>query len=114
MKLTLKMAHDDSETNRISALKIMNELAPDMGQTVCESFIIPEIRSLSLDESVAVRQTVAKNMLNASKIISINYFTSHVFPMYDNLTKDGDEKVRKACAEVIAEIAKVSPLKDKG
>jgi hypothetical protein len=55
MNLTLKLAHDDSETNRISALKIMNELAPDMGQTLVESFIVPEIRSLSIDENVVVR-----------------------------------------------------------
>lgn len=61
-----------------------------------------------------VRQAVAKNLLNASKIVSINYFTNQIFPMYDRLTRDGDEKVRKACAEVIAEIAKVTPLSDKG
>lgn len=31
MNLTLKLAHDDLDMNRISSLKIMNELAPDMG-----------------------------------------------------------------------------------
>ena len=31
MNLTLKLAHDDQDINRISSLKIMNELAPDMG-----------------------------------------------------------------------------------
>lgn len=31
MNLTLKLAHDDLDINRISSLKIMNELAPDMG-----------------------------------------------------------------------------------
>lgn len=31
MNLTLKLAHDDQDMNRISSLKIMNELAPDMG-----------------------------------------------------------------------------------
>ena len=31
MNLTLKLAHDDLDVNRISSLKIMNELAPDMG-----------------------------------------------------------------------------------
>jgi len=51
MNLTLKLAHDDLEMNRISSLKIMNELAPDMGQTLCESYICPEIRSLSIDEA---------------------------------------------------------------
>lgn len=51
MNLTLKLAHDDNENNRISSLKILNELAPDMGQTLCESYIVPEIKSLSLDNS---------------------------------------------------------------
>jgi hypothetical protein len=55
MKLTLKMAHDDAETNKVSSLKILNELAPDMGQTLCECYIVPEVRSLGIDESCSVR-----------------------------------------------------------
>ena len=114
LNLTLKLAHDEIEVNRISALKIMNELAPDMGQILCESYILPEIRSLSIDEHVAVRLAVAKNFVNASKAVSPSYFITHVYPMYERMTQDADEKVRKACAEVIAEIAKVSPLDKKG
>lgn len=56
-----------------------------MGQTLCESYIVPEVRSLSLDESSVVRQTVAKNLLNTSKIVSFDYFTAHIFPLYDRL-----------------------------
>jgi HEAT repeat protein len=114
MKLTLKLAHDDSEQNKVSALKILNELAPDMGQILCEHFIGQEIRSLGIDEGIAVRQTVAKNLLNISKIVSLDYFTNQIFPLYNELTKDKDEKVRKTCAEVVAEIANVSPLEKKG
>lgn len=76
MNLTLKLAHDEQQMNRISSLKIMNELASDMGQTVCESYIVPEIRSLSIDEAPLVRHTVVKNMLNASKVISVSTFTA--------------------------------------
>lgn len=114
MNLTLKLAHDDAETNKVSALKILNELAPDMGQTLCESYIVHEIRSLGLDESCAVRQTVAKNLLNISKIVSLDYFTMKIFPLYNQLTQDKDEKVRKTCAEVVADIAVVSPLDKNG
>jgi hypothetical protein len=49
-----------------------------------------------------------------SKIVSLDYFTNQVFPLYNNLTQDKDEKVRKTCAEVVAEIANVSPLDKKG
>ncbi len=31
MNLTLKLAHDDKEQNKVSSLRILNELAPDMG-----------------------------------------------------------------------------------
>jgi len=34
-----------------------------------------------------------------------------LFPLYkDLLTKDKEEKVRKTCADVVAEFAQVSPL----
>ena len=106
MKLTLRLAHDDKEFNRISALKIMNELAPHMGELLCESFICPEIRSLSIDEVPSVRLAVTKNFLNASKQVSQKYFKQHIFTMYERLSKDSDEKTRKACAENIPEITK--------
>lgn len=114
MNLTLKLAHDDAEQNKVSALRILNELAPDMGQTLCECYIVPEIRSLGLDESSLVRMTVAKNLLNISTIVSLDYFNMQVFPLYSNLTQDKEEKVRKTCAEVVADIANVSPLEKKG
>lgn len=31
MNLTLKLAHDEDENNRVSSLKIMNDFAQDMG-----------------------------------------------------------------------------------
>jgi hypothetical protein len=74
MNLTLKLAHDPDEGNRISALKILNECAQDMGQTLCECFIVPEIKSLGIDEQMRVRMEVAKNLLNISKIVSFDFF----------------------------------------
>ena len=43
----------------------------------------------------------------------MNYFNSHIFPLYDKLASDKDEKVRKTCAEVVADIANVSPVERK-
>ena len=74
MKLTLRLAHDGDENNRITALKILNEFAQDMGQTLCECFIVPEVKSLGLDEISKVRMEVAKNLLNISKIVSFDFF----------------------------------------
>lgn len=114
MKLTLRLAHDDLEMNRISALKIMSELAPHMGELLCESFISPEIRSLSIDELATVRHAVTKNMTNLAKQVSLKHFNQQIYTMYDRLSKDSDEKTRKGCAEIISEIAKCSDLSISG
>jgi len=42
--------------------------------------------------------------------VSLNYFSDHIFPLYEKLASDKDDKVRKTCAEVVADIANVSPL----
>lgn len=99
MKLTLKLAHDNDEANKISALKILNGFAQDMGQTLCECFIVPEIKSLGMDEMSKVRIEVARNLLNISKILSYEFFQAKIFPLYNQLAMDPEEKVRKTCAE---------------
>ena len=99
MKLTLKLAHDDDNLNRVSALKIMNDFAQDMGQTLTECFLVPEVNSLGLDEVTAVRIAVAKNLLNISKIVSFDFFHAKIFPLYNELTLDREQSVRKTCAD---------------
>lgn len=112
MRITLCLAHEESnEKLRESAVKLLNELAPDMGQQLCECFIVPEFFSLGYDSKPLVRQAVARNLVNISKVVGIDCFNSKIFPLYkDLLTKDKEEKVRKTCADVVAEFAKVSPL----
>lgn len=79
-----------------------------MGQTLTECFIVPEVKSLGLDEVTNVRIAVAKNLLNISKIVSFDFFHQKIFPLYNDLTLDKEQAVRKTCADQIAEIAKVS------
>ena len=33
-----------------------------------------------------------------------------MFPLYEELTKDNEWKVRKACADVVAQVAQVTPM----
>ncbi len=106
MKLTLDLAHDENEKLRESAVKLINELAPDMGQEVCEFFIVHEICSLGFDLKPNVRQAVARNLVSISKCVSMDCFIKKIFPLYkDILTQDKEEKVRKTCAEGVAEFA---------
>ena len=56
MRLTLNLAHEESnEKLRESAVKLLNELAPDMGQELSEVYIVQEICSLGYDMKSGVR-----------------------------------------------------------
>lgn len=57
-----------------------------MGQTLNESFIVPEVKSLGIEKSEVIRQQVVKSLLNISKVVSIDYFTANIFPLYDRLS----------------------------
>lgn len=81
-----------------------------MSQLLCECFIVKELRSLGMDESSNVRITVVSNLLNASRNVSIQCFNKQIFPLYKELTTDKEQKVRKTCADLVADVAKVSPL----
>ena len=112
MKLTLDLAHEENnEKLRETAVKLLNDLAPDMGQELCEFFIVHEICSLGYDSKSNVRSAVARNLVNVSKCVSLECFYKKIVPLYrDVLTKDKEEKVRKTCAEVVSEITQVSPI----
>ena len=53
-----------------------------MGQEVCEYFIVPEIKSLAMDNFAFVRITCVKNLPNISNNVSIDYFANTIFPLY--------------------------------
>ena len=111
MKLVLELAHDTSDKLRESAVKLLNELAPDMGQQLCEVFIAVEFLSMGMDPVATVRQAVARNLVSVSKCVSMDIFVKRIFPLYkDMLTKDKEEKVRKTCADIVAEFTQVSPI----
>ena len=65
---------------------------------------------MGLDEQTSVRCILAQNLTNVSKNISTDVFSQQLFPLYDGLTQDKEWKVRKACADVVAQIAEVTPM----
>ena len=110
MRLALNLAHDESDKLRESAIKLLNEVSGDMGQQINECYIVNEFRAMGLDEQTSVRSTLAQNLTNVSKNISSEVFSQQLFPLYDQLTQDKEQKVRKACADVVSQIAEVTPM----
>lgn len=106
LKLILEMIHDEKDNIKESGVKLINEVAADMGQEMCEGYIVNELRGLCLlddnNNSSGVKCITVQNLNNISKNISIDAFNTKIFPLYDQLAQDKEWKVRKTCADVVA------------
>jgi hypothetical protein len=111
LRLILCMAHDEKDNIKESAVKLLNEVSADMGQEYNEGIIVNELRGLgSIEEASNVKCTIVQNLHNISRNISLDVFTEKMFPLYDQLAQDKEWKVRKTCADVVAQIGEVAPL----
>jgi hypothetical protein len=81
-----------------------------MNPYVCDFFVAVEFAALGIDSAANVRMSVARNLVNVSKTLSEDIFLKRIFPLYTILVGDSDEKVRKTCADIVAEFSDVCPL----
>lgn len=75
MQITMKMAHDEDQAHRETAVHLLQYLAGAMGQEINQCFIVPEIRSLCLESSPSVRVAVSKSLLPISKNVEPLFFS---------------------------------------
>jgi hypothetical protein len=109
MQITMKMAHDEDQAHRETAVHLLQYLASTMGEEICQCFIVPEIRSLCIESSPSVRIAVSKALLSISKIVKPIFFSQNIYPLYKELSSDREDSVRKACAEQVSGISEVAP-----
>ena len=77
------LSHDDSdEDSRILATKLFNNLAPIIGQELCELYVIPQIDSFADDPNSKVRKAVACHFYNLCTIVTIISFKNKLLPIF--------------------------------
>lgn len=82
LKFILKLSHEyDSEIHWNQALELLNKLAPSLDNQIVEVFIVPEIKSLSIDESSSVWKSLASNLSKILPKIWREIFSSEIFPI---------------------------------
>jgi len=65
LKFILQLSHEEGdEVARATSLQILNKLSKYLDPEICESFIVIEVKSLSIDKYAKVRERVAGNLVN--------------------------------------------------
>eukprot|EP01041_Mallomonas_annulata_P008877 gene8877-18379_t len=106
LTIVLRLAHeDDNEEMRMTACELLNLLAEQLGQDLCQQFVIPEIVSLAEDPNFRVRKSTALNFQNICKIGGEHELFERLMPAFVRLSKDDVYRVRKACGESLAKIS---------
>jgi hypothetical protein len=96
----LELAHEeDDEKARVTALKILNQVAGKLDEELCEKFIVKEIKSLAIDPYPLVRKNVASNLNNVCQSIGRDCFLNEIFPLLTELGVDKEDEVRNSCVE---------------
>ena len=110
LKFMLELAHtEDDEKARVTALKILNQVAGKLDSELCEKFIVKEIKSLAIDPFPLVRKNVAANLSNVCRMINRECFLNEIFPLLTALGKDKEDEVRNSCVEQVPTISGVCP-----
>eukprot|EP00475_Leptophrys_vorax_P035510 TRINITY_DN5858_c0_g1_i1.p2 TRINITY_DN5858_c0_g1~~TRINITY_DN5858_c0_g1_i1.p2 ORF type:complete len:658 (-),score=120.19 TRINITY_DN5858_c0_g1_i1:3867-5840(-) len=94
---------DDEQ--KASAIAVLNELSPILGEKLTREKIVPEIVSLSQDPSFRVRKACAQNYGNLAKTVGAEFAVSKLLPSFVKLSNDSIWSVRKGCVESIVSVA---------
>eukprot|EP00478_Filoreta_tenera_P000052 GABV01000052.1.p1 GENE.GABV01000052.1~~GABV01000052.1.p1 ORF type:complete len:600 (-),score=98.23 GABV01000052.1:530-2329(-) len=101
----LLMAHDDSEDCRVTAVPLMDELAPIIGVDVCRMFLVQDVIALSEDPSYHVRKSMAQHLGNICTTVGPHYTAERILPVFLKLARDSVWSVRKGCVESIVHVS---------
>ena len=74
-------------------------LAPHLESQIVEVFIVPEIKSMSIEESEEVRRNVAANLMNVCEKVSKEVFSRELLPVLQRLSLDNYDSVRVSILE---------------
>ena len=97
---------DEAVDLRMAAAKLMELLAPHLGEELCEQFLVPTIQNLAEDDNFRVRKAVALHLADIIRTCIPEVNEERLLPMFLTLAYDEIWGVRKACAESIMEMSR--------
>jgi serine/threonine-protein phosphatase 4 regulatory subunit 1 len=95
-----------AEDVKTSALTILNEISPLLGEVPTRDKIIPQFISLSSDQSFRVRKACAQNISLIAQTVSREFAVERILPSFIKLAKDPIWSVRKGSIESIVDFTK--------
>lgn len=109
LTLVLCLAHAEGDEQRTTAVHLMNELAPQLGQILCQNFIALELAAFADDSTFRVRKATAQSFGNVCQTAGDAFTVQKLLPPYQKLSKDLMWGVRKGCVDSMVSVAKVVP-----
>ena len=73
LPIVLELLKDDEE-KRVAGLELLDVLAIDFGQEICQNYLIYEIASLQDDPRYKVRRETVRRIINISKVVQPEVF----------------------------------------
>ena len=108
LPILIILSHDDTNIKgQLLAIEIFNSISFDLGESITESYVVPQLESFFEDSREDIRICTVKNFINICKVISYDCFIQKVFPCYKKLFKDHYWLIRKFTYENLPSICKI-------
>ena len=108
LPILIILSHDDTNIKgQLLAIEIFNSISFDLGESITESYVVPQLESFFEDSREDIRICTVKNFINICKVISYDCFIQKVFPCYKKLFKDHYWLIRKFTYESLPSICKI-------
>eukprot|EP00162_Nutomonas_longa_P012401 comp21072_c0_seq1/m.44380 comp21072_c0_seq1/g.44380 ORF comp21072_c0_seq1/g.44380 comp21072_c0_seq1/m.44380 type:complete len:611 (+) comp21072_c0_seq1:46-1878(+) len=114
LKVIKGMAESDDADQRMTAPKLMADLAGLLGEDITKEHLVPDLVKLAADPMFRVRKATAQNMGGVCAAVGAAFTASTLLPVYLNLSRDEIWGVRKACVESLVSVSQACDSEIRG
>ena len=112
LTMVLNLAHDTLDEYRVTAVSLLDSLAPIVGEQLCHHFVVHELVSFADDPVFKVRKAAAHSYGKICRVAGQATTMSKLFEPYLKLCKDPIWGVRKGCVDSLVAMAEIVPQEE--
>jgi hypothetical protein len=99
---------EEDEERRLTGIILYDRLGSVLGQRMCSDYILYEYILMQDDSVFKIRREMVLRLPSIAKHLDEKIFVGVIVPVFRKLSQDSIWSVRKACVEILPEMANLS------
>lgn len=100
--------NENNLTAKKLSFRLFNDFAKILGNELIESYVIPQLESITENTNVEIRRCCINNILNIYENVSYNVLKTKMVRIFQTFSSDESVEIRQKCCELLPSICKIS------